>query len=86
MTLETCRGTQLYVIYIKLCIKLVLIKELYYDARPTESQDLHKVRSTRTAEDILKNGPKHVGANFKCLNVSLVPFKVYVIEVHELEY
>jgi len=25
----------------KLCIKLVSIKELYYDARPTKSQDLH---------------------------------------------
>jgi len=28
-------------LYKKLCIKLVSIKELYYDARPTKSQDLH---------------------------------------------
>jgi len=27
-------------LYKKLCIKLVSIKELYYDARPTKSQDL----------------------------------------------
>jgi len=26
-------------LYKKLCIKLVSIKELYYDARPTKSQD-----------------------------------------------
>jgi len=28
-------------LYKKLCIKLVSIKELYYDARPTKYQDLH---------------------------------------------
>jgi len=28
-------------LYKKLCINLVSIKELYYDARPTKSQDLH---------------------------------------------
>ena len=28
-------------LYKKLCIKLISIKELYYDARPTKSQDLH---------------------------------------------
>jgi len=27
----------------KLCIKLVSIKELYYDARPTKSQDSHGI-------------------------------------------
>jgi len=27
-------------LYNKLCIKLVSIKEIYYDARPTKSQDL----------------------------------------------
>jgi len=28
-------------LYKKLCVKLISIKELYYDARPTKSQDLH---------------------------------------------
>jgi hypothetical protein len=28
---------------------------------------------------VLKNGPKHVGASFKCFNVNLVLFKVYII-------
>jgi len=37
-------------------------------------------------EDGLKNGPKHVGANFKCFNVNLVLFKVYIVCVHKLEY
>jgi hypothetical protein len=33
-------------------------------------------------EDFLKNGPKHVGANFKCFkcfNVNLVLFKEYIV-------
>jgi hypothetical protein len=28
---------------------------------------------------VLKNGPKHVGESFKCFNVNLVPFTVYII-------
>jgi hypothetical protein len=28
-------------LYKKWCIKLISIKELYYDAQPTKSQDLH---------------------------------------------
>jgi len=34
----------------ELCIKLVLIKELYYDARPNKSQDLLLV--ARTGADL----------------------------------
>jgi len=45
---KTCRIKQLTPNYIKirikeLCIKLELIKELYYDARPNKSQELHLV-------------------------------------------
>jgi hypothetical protein len=39
MTLERCRGTEFYVFYKKLYIKLVLIKKLYYDAQSNKSQN-----------------------------------------------
>jgi hypothetical protein len=39
MTPETCRGINNSVEFIRLCIKLEIIKELYYDARPNKSQD-----------------------------------------------
>jgi hypothetical protein len=49
------------------------------------STDLNLVTAYSTAheppEDGLKNGPKHVAANFKCFNVNLVLFKVYIIGV-----
>jgi hypothetical protein len=40
MTPETRRGINNSVEFIRLCIKLEIIKELYYDARPNKSQDV----------------------------------------------
>jgi len=40
-------------LYKKLCIKLLSIKELYYDARPTKSQELRSLFYLETALHIL---------------------------------
>jgi len=54
---------------------------MYDDERTSTDLSLVTAQSTfhKPPEDGLKNGPKHVRANFKCFNVNLVLFKVYII-------